>query len=179
MEKKSLLPGLTVTKLKAFILSIVIAIVLASFVIYIIETIDPTPKWNDYCGDVKGPRERPIYKDDPNEINQTSCEEVEGASWRNGYCDYTYECQKEYDKAENKHNFVVFLVAVPAGLIAIGVGIALALPSVSFGLLLGGVFLTFFGTVKYWDNFSNWIRVVILALVLAVLIWLGYKKLGS
>ena len=169
----------TVTKGKAFILSIVIAIVLISFVIYLKESVYPGPEWDDYCGEVRGPKFARGFEEPVEIINQTSCEEEEGAKWRNGYCDYNYQCQKEYDKVEEKNNLVVFLVAVPAGLISIGVGIALALPSVSFGLLLGGVILTFVGTVSYWDNFSNWIRVIILGIVLAVLIWLGYKKLGS
>jgi len=36
-------------KMKATILSVVIAIVLASFVIYVIQIFDPSPKWDDYC----------------------------------------------------------------------------------------------------------------------------------
>jgi len=78
-------------------------------------------------------------------VDQAACEENEGAKWmNNGYCDYNYQCQMDYDDARDKHNFVVFLVAVPAGLVAVGLGITLALPSVSLGLMLGGVFLTIF-----------------------------------
>lgn len=167
---------LTTTKFKALILSVVIAIVMASFVIYIVQIFDPSPEYNDYCGEIRGPKAvRNLEEVD--KVTEASCIE-DGGSWRNGYCDYYYECQQEYDEAKDKHRFVVFLITVPAGLIAVGLGIALALPSVSFGLMLGGVFLMLFGTVGYWDKFSNWIRVIILGIVLAILIWLGYKKLG-
>jgi len=71
------------------------------------------------------------------------------------------------------------LVSVPLGLIALFVGVVLGLPSVSSGLMLGGVFLIFYGTARYWSNFSDIVRVVILAIALAILIWLGYKKLES
>jgi len=71
----------------------------------------------------------------------------------------------------------LFVVGAITGLIAIAVGIILALPSVSSGLMLGGGFLIFFGTSQYWSNLNNWTRALILGVVLVVLIWLGYKKL--
>ena len=158
-------------------MSLVIAIVLSSLVIYIVETFDPSPEYNDFCDErvQKGFRN---VEPEPVKENQVSCEEVGGTWMKNNYCDYDYECRMEFDDADDKHNLIVFLVSVPVGLVAIGIGIALALPSVSSGLMLGGVFLTFFGTVKNWSNFSNLIRVVILAVALVALIWLGYKKLG-
>jgi len=169
----------TIKKVKAIILSVVIAIVLASFVIYIVEVFEPRPDYGDYCGEFRGPKIARNIEEPVEIIDQTACEEVEGAKWMNGYCDYNYECQQEYDTARDQHRFVVFLVAVPAGLVAVAVGIGLALPSVSSGLMLGGVFLTFFGTTNYWSNISNWLRVLILGIVLAILIWLGYKKLEN
>jgi len=39
------------------------------------------------------------------------------------------------------------------------VGVVLGLPSVSSGLMLGGVFLVFYGTASYWSNFSDIVRV--------------------
>ncbi|MAH07057.1 hypothetical protein CMI38_02280 [Candidatus Pacearchaeota archaeon] len=166
------------TKIKAIILSLIIAIVLTSFVVYLVESIRPGPEYDDYCGDVRGPktdREIPV---EPEKVTQESCV-AEGGRWNNGGCDYQYYCQKEYDDARDKHQLIVFLVAVPVGLIAVGVGIVLGLPSVSSGLMLGGVFLTIYGTSNYWSNFSNWVKALILGIVLLVLIWLGYKKLEN
>ena len=164
-----------IKNIKAFILSIVIAIVLSSFVIYLVLSFHPNPKWEDYCSDVRYPKALSDGKIE--NITQEICEQNEGAKWMNGYCDYEYECRQNYDNATEKHRFIIFLVAVPVGLVAVGLGIFLSLPSVSSGLMLGGVFLTIYGTSNYWDNFSNWIKVLILGVVLIVLIWLGYKKL--
>jgi hypothetical protein len=167
------IPGLT--KIKSAILALVIAIVFATFVGYAINVFDENPEWDDYCGEFRGPK---VVGEEREVVTQESCEAVDGAKWQNEYCDYNYQCQKEYDEAREKHSLVVFLVAVPAGLIALGVGVVLGLPSVSSGLMLGGVFSIFYGTVRYWENFSDVIRVVILAISLGLLIWLGYKKLG-
>lgn len=163
------------TKIKSAILALVIAIVLASLVGYAINVFDPAPEWDDYCGDVGLNRLKPV--ENPKQETMESCEAQEGAKWMNGYCDYSYQCQMDWDDAREKHSKTVFLVSVPAGLIALFVGVSLGLASVSSGLMLGGVFLVFYGTANYWSNFSDIIRVVILAIALAALIWLGYKKL--
>ncbi len=176
MAKKGIFSSMTATKIKAIILSVVIAIVLAGFVIYLVDSIYPSPKWDDYCEDVKVPRVAVEKEGEIVEVDQVQCEE-DGGTWRNGYCDYYYECQQEFEKKDNEHKRVLFIVGAITGLIAIAVGIMLALPSVSSGLMLGGTFLIFFGTSQYWSELSNWIRALILGLALIVLIWLGYKKL--
>lgn len=167
----------TITKIKAIILSLIIATVLTAFVVYLIQSFHPAPKWDDYCGEI-----RPIYPTklfgEVREINQTECETQNG-TWKNDYCDYYYKCQQEFNKKDDKHKNIVFLVAVPSGLIAIAIGLMLALPSVSSGLMLGGGFLTIYGVSQYWENLSNWVRTLILGIVLIILIWLAYKKLRS
>jgi len=169
----------TMSRIKAVILSLVIAIVLTSFVIYLIESIRPGPEYDDYCGSVRGPV-APKLNGQGVAVPETENEcSINGGTWRNGYCDYYYVCQQEFDSAQDKHQLIVFLVAVPVGLVAVGLGIMLALPSVSSGLMLGGVFLTIYGTSNYWSNFSNWVKALILGIVLIALIWLGYKKLGN
>src|SRR3989344_2967664 len=166
-----------IRNIKAFILSIVIAIVLSSFVIYLVLSFHPNPKWEDYCSDVRYPKALSDGKIE--NITQEICEQNEGAKWMNGYCDYEYTCRQNYENASEKHRFITFLVVVPVGLVAVGLGVLLALPSVSSGLMLGGVFLTIYGTSNYWDNFSNWVKALILGFVLIALFWLGYKKLGN
>jgi len=166
--------------IKALILSVVIAIVLSSFIIYTIQVFDPSPEWEDYCSEsIRGPKIARGIDASEEIVDQTTCEAEEGAKWMNGYCDYNYQCQMDYNDARDKHRFIVFLVAVPTGIVALALGISLALPSVSSGLMLGGVFLTIFGTGNYWDKFSNIVRVLILGIALVILIWLGYKKLES
>lgn len=181
MKHKSNLPP---TKVKIIILSIAIAIVLSSFVILLVKSINPSPEWSDYCGKERAPK---LFREQET-ITQVTCEANEG-EWfpqviqcvtepcPQGYCDYYSECQKEYDTARDEHNLVLFIVSAIAGLLAITVGIILALPSVSSGLMIGGTFLMFFGTMSYWSNIVNWLRTIILGVVLVVLIVLGYKKL--
>ena len=175
--KEGIFSTTALQKIKTIILSIVIAIVLASFVVYLIESINPSPKYEDYCDNIRG-YSQPVYDGKENLLNDTECIATNG-TWRNGYCDYYYECQNEFNNVSDKHKNYVFFISVPVGLIAVTAGIIIALPSVSSGLMLGGVFLTIYGTAQYWDNLSNWLRSLILGIVLIILIWLAYKKLRS
>jgi hypothetical protein len=160
-------------KLKSVILSVTIAIVLSAFVIYFLNSIYPNPRYDDFCGQNERLYEKPTVHE-----NQTICEEY-GGIWKNGWCDYTHECMQEYEKAREAHDLVALIVSTIAGITALTMGIILALPSVSSGLMLGGTFLIIFGTGSYWQYFNNWIRTIILGIALTILIWLGYKKLQN
>lgn len=183
---------ITPTRIKTIILSIVIAIVLSAFVIYLIQTIYPSPKYEDYCGTerikaVPIPEDRALVGGTCATVSPDSRDECcinkgyEQYNEETGLCEGNKfeECQEQYNNARDRYKLVVFIVAVIVGLAAVSAGILLALPSVSSGLMLGGTFLTFYGTAVYWSNLSNWLRTIVLGAVLAILIWLGYKKLQN
>ncbi|PIN73671.1 hypothetical protein COV20_05615 [Candidatus Woesearchaeota archaeon CG10_big_fil_rev_8_21_14_0_10_45_16] len=151
---------------KKTILSIAIALILALFIGYGIEVFDAAP-------------------DQPRDafFTQEECEQA-GFSWQEtpkravedletGYCD-TYE---KYSQEAAKHNKVVFIVSIIAGLIAIILGIVLKMDAVSTGILAGGVLIILYGTIRYWQLASNILKFILLGIALAVLLWLGYKKL--
>lgn len=185
-KKKTITP----TKIKTIILSVAIAIVLSALVILLIQTIHPSPRYEDYC-DTKT---RPIIIPEDKELVGGTCATVSPDS-RNeccinkgyqkyneetGECESDFEeCQENYNNARDKYKLTAFIISIIAGLAAISVGIILTLPSVSSGLMLGGTFLTFYGVAIYWSNLSNWLRTLILAAVLTILIWLAYKKLKN
>jgi hypothetical protein len=174
-----------INKFKTFILAIVIAVVLTGFVIYLIQAIHPSPKYEDYCNNVV-----PIPIEKQPNINQSECELYNGI-WipqniqcittpcPQGYCNFYERCNNEYQKSQDNYNLLVFIISIVTGIIAISLGIILTLPSVSSGLMIGGTFLIIYGTLVYWHNLSNFLRAIILGLALIILIWLGYKKLKN
>jgi hypothetical protein len=122
--------------------------------------------------------------------NQTTCESNNG-TWiyqemqcltepcPQGYCDYYSQCQEEYNQALNTYQSKIFFITIILGIITLAIGIITELTSVSIGLMLGSVFLIFFGVISSWNNLSNTIKTITLGFVLIVLIWLGYKKLKN
>ena len=48
---------------------------------------------------------------------------------------------------------------------------------VSLGFSLGGVLALIIGAIRYWSNMQDVLRVVVLAVALAALVWIGIKKI--
>jgi len=167
---------------KHSILTISIALVLVFFVAYAIESIYPSPKWEDYCGDRDKGSGSKTY------LNQSSCE-ANGGRWNpyigrpslpsgeTGFCDAHYTCQKEYDNDKEIYERNIFFVNLVFGLIILGVSFMLAVEVVSNGLMSAGAILIVYGTLRNWSNLSSVWRTIMLGFALFVLIWIGYKKL--
>ena len=111
-------------KIKTIILALVIAVVLCAFVIYLIQAIKPSPKYEDYCN-----INYPYYENITKDICETN-----GGTWTpeniqcirapcpQGYCDFYAECNEKFQGVQDKYNLVVFIIAVIIGLIAIFLG---------------------------------------------------------
>ena len=162
------------SKVKKWFLAIGIAIIFVMFINYTTSTVFDKPQYQDFCV------EKFI-----NYETEEECVE-NGGQWntfapraegKTGLCDVQYTCRQEYDVARNSYEDKAFIVNVVLGLIGLLLGFILTVESVSTGFLLGGVLELFFSTVFYWDRFGDVIRVIILGVVLALLIWIGYKKI--
>ncbi|MBI4448604.1 phage holin family protein [Candidatus Woesearchaeota archaeon] len=94
-----------------------------------------------------------------------------------GYCDVQYTCRINYEAASDIYQRNIFVVQMICGIIVLILGIALAIPSVSGGMMSGAVITMFIALTGYWGDLNQWLRVGILWLILAILVWLGYKKL--
>lgn len=164
----------TQSKVKKWFLAVGIAIIFVMFVNYATNTVFDKPQYDDFC----------VEKFIQYETEQECVEN--GGEWnvfapraegKTGNCDVHYTCRQEYDDARDSFEDKAFIVNVIFGLIGLVLGFILTVESVSAGFLLGGVLELFFATVAYWDKFGDVIRVIILGVVLAILIWIGYKKI--
>ncbi len=171
-------------KWKTVILAIAIALVFTFFIALLIQSVYPNPKPQTYCGN------RPYFIS--NNYTLESCKFYNG-TWLEygkpypyggneteiGYCEIKDPCQIEFEKKSEVYNRNVFFTTILIGLITIIVGVALSLPSVSSGLMGGGLLLLFYGTIRYWGELSNLLRAIIFGFVLIILIELAYKKVKA
>jgi len=181
-----------ISKLKRTILGISIAIILALFIGYGINTFYKSPEYEDFCEEkltkpVRLAREEDLSKcvaiNEANQPFEESCyrqdgmvryEENEDGCQVANECDM---CNKEFRDVMEIYNRNVFIVAVIAGLICVLLGgIILKLESVSAGIMGGGVLSIIYGTLRYWGEMGDVLRFSILGIVLIVLVWIGYKK---
>ena len=185
---------------KKLVLTVGIAIIFAFFVGFGIEAFYPHLEWEDYCdrkptmphtmescieagGEWEGsdmvPVEGPLTCSKLSEDNGSimlQCNQ-KGGLMRDGFCDINSACDKEYDTARDLYNRNVFFIATIAGILAVIIGgLLLSKESVGSGLMAGGVLSVIYGTMRYWEALGNIIRFVLLGVVLAVLIWIAYKK---
>jgi len=178
------------SKLKQVFLAIAIAIVFVFFVGFGILTFYKAPKYEDFCEDRYIKRPVPMPLKEP--VNCTSMEVDENLNNEckdKGYITPKYDengcvesyycetCEKEYNDIRENYSRNVFIIATVIGVVVLIIGFALKIASVSSGLMGGGILAIMYGTIQYWTSLPDYGRFTIFGITLAILIWLGYKKL--
>ncbi len=72
-----------------------------------------------------------------------------------------------------------FVIALISAILAISFGFFIEVESVSTGLILGGLILLIYSSVRFWWFANNKVRVIILAIALCVLVVIGFKLFGK
>jgi len=196
-------------KFKHIILAVAIAIVFVFFVGFGISSFYPAPKYENYCNTqefkqynmqnecesgngkwIVNEATRPVPEkmqsgqllctklSEKDNAVSLSCETLDQLT-NQGYCDLYYYCNQAFQDVNEKYNRNVFIIATGIGIIALIAGIALKLVSVSAGFMGGGVLTIIYGTVRYWSDLPDYGRFIILGIALAILIWLGYKRISK
>lgn len=174
---------MAVSKIKQGLMTISIVIVLCFFIFYAIEVFYPSPEYQDFC-------DRTTY---PGKMvfTQAQCEDASGTwtEWPcrtgdencepSGNCDFYKECKEDYDAVREPYERNVFFVSMVIGLVLLFAGLALKGASVSTGIMGGGVITLFIGLARYWGELNDYLRLVILGVILALLIWMGYTKVDK
>ncbi|MBI5078379.1 MAG: hypothetical protein HZB11_03405 [Candidatus Yonathbacteria bacterium] len=94
-----------------------------------------------------------------------------------GYCNENFTCQKGFESADKLYQRNVFIVLVAAGTVfLVGSLFATAVEAVALGFSLAGILSFIIGTMRYWSSMDERLRVVVLGLALAALVWVGIKK---
>ena len=183
--------------LRKIVIIFVIAVLYAILVQTIIEAVHPSPKYEDYCQSLmKGaPYSEPQRIDDKGNLVQ-SCQYIDTTSCiYPGQVEYAYNasgcpqsytcnmCQQDFNNDNEKYNFIVFMVSAILGLIAVAIGLYMPTEENSLnewigtGFMLGGLFSIFFGTARYFMEMGRYVRPIVIFVELAIVIYIGYKKL--
>ncbi len=185
--------------LKKWVLALAIAIVLNLFINYGISVFYRAPQYDDFCMDSSRPYPAGKYYPYPAEPQQLQqqkdCQAVEvseelqkSCSEQKGYVAFKYNstgcsteaycemCGKLFNDVNNRRNSNVFVVLVVIGVVSIMAGIILKAEAVANGFLFGGILSLIIAAIRNWGQLQDAIKLIILGAVLALLIWIGYKK---
>lgn len=156
---------------KKFILVFGIIIILNLFFNYGIKTFYHKPKRADYC-----PEEEFIPKPPPL-MKQESGVDFDSEKYKE-QLKTQRECNNNYRTARDLYNRNVFVILIIAGVASIIAGFLIAqAEAVSLGLSFGGLLSLLIGALRYWSAMNDYLRFIILGVALAVLIWMGIKKI--
>jgi len=158
-----------------------IVIVLNLFFNYALSLIYKAPQYEAFC---------PAQQVNPAIENQDQCLSV-GGQWNAypktvgpkgeiqpaGYCNVEFTCRQNFDEATKSYNRNVFIVLVVLGAIVVAIGNFFGANAViANGLSMAGVLSFIIASTRYWSDASDLVRVIILAIALAILFWVAYKK---
>lgn len=187
---------------KKWILALAIAIVFNLFINYGISVFYEAPQYSDFCTDNYryGPYQAyPAKPYGEPYTAQQNCSAIEvsealqgNCSEQKGYIAYRYNtttgcpteahcetCQARFDGVNNRRNSNVFVMLVVFGFVAIIAGVLLRAEAVANGFLFGGVLSLIIAAIRNWGQLQDIFKFTILGAVLALLIWIGYKKGGA
>ena len=97
-----------------------------------------------------------------------------------GYCNEQYTCGKNFEEANKVYNRNVFIFLVIAGTaLLIGSIFVAAIEAVALGFSLAGIISLIIGTIRYWSDMDERLRVIVLGIALIALVWIGIKKFNN
>lgn len=161
-----------------------IAILANLFLAYLVQVLYERPEYSDFC------EEKQVNRAIESEEQCVSA----GGQWNEnidargtldtkpipqptGYCDVTFTCDKEFQEANSLYNRNAFIVFVVVGLLLLlGSVFITGAEAISLGLSFAGVLALIVGAVSYWSDMNDILRVAILGIALAALLFVAWKK---
>lgn len=165
-------------------LAVALVVVVNLFFYYVIATAYPEPQVSSFC-----PSQPATYADAGSCVgaggqwtnNQLSPAEVTDAVKNGqplGWCDPDFTCNQNFMRAQSVYNRNVFIILIVLSLAVLSVGVSLPIEALSIGFSWAGIVSLIIASLRYWSDAANWMRVIILALALALLVWISVRKFG-
>ncbi|MDE2399729.1 MAG: hypothetical protein KGL67_01820 [Patescibacteria group bacterium] len=102
---------------------------------------------------------------------------VEKIAQPQGYCDQQFTCRNTFEASQKVYDRNVFITLVLLGAICVAVGTFLGVNMlISIALSIAGVLSFVIASMRYWSSADDLIKVVILGIALAILVWVAMKK---
>lgn len=161
-----------------------IALLANLFVFYSLEVIKPSPRFETFCTEDLTLRT----------FNTENACTTAGGQWTatplqdqtdqtvmkgvaSGYCNATYSCQKTFEKANEEHAGLAFVVLTTIGGILFILSMIIRGSSVvRNGLGLAGLISIFLGAVTNWSYLYPLVKVGLLGILLVLILWFAWNK---
>jgi hypothetical protein len=154
------------------LLALAIAIVSLLFIIYGINTFYGRPNMDNYCKNIN-------YRIS---VEQCDIEDMDCfCDTKENRCEKTnplyLECMQNFENSREHYNLIIFIVMSIIGTLMVIGSFFIKHDTVSFGIMGGGILSIIVGVLRNWSNVQDWMRFLILGVILLALIWIGYNKI--
>jgi hypothetical protein len=95
-----------------------------------------------------------------------------------GWCDADFTCRQDFETVQSTYNKNVFIAMIIISIAMIVGGVLVAIEVLSLGMVWSGVLALLIATVRFWSDANNLMKVIILAIGIAVLVLLAVKKMN-
>lgn len=146
------------------------------FVAYLTQALYPAPEYENFCPQSLTGK----FINTPEECTTVGGEWYPDTSIEaKGYCNSTATCQKEYMDVQEVYTRNVFLVFVVFGALLLVASAFLAeVPVIALGSSFAGILALVIGSIWHWSAMQEWLRVIVLGVALAGVLYLAWKKFG-
>ncbi len=146
------------------------------FVAYLTQALYPAPEYENFCPQSLTGK----FINTPEECTAVGGEWYPDTSIEaKGYCNSTATCQKEYMDVQEVYTRNVFLVFVVFGALLLVASAFLAeVPVIALGSSFAGILALVIGSIWHWSAMQEWLRVIVLGVALAGVLYLAWKKFG-
>ncbi len=182
--------------IRKILIVLIVAVLYAFFAHSLGNAFYERPMYDDFCGERDYAKPMPLGEG----VTPEQCYDIDNIGCETKYliCEYDDEgkvkdadcnyCQRDYDDAmdvyDTQKGYVFIIISILA-VIAIIIGLALPFEKhilnewVGTGLLFGGLFALFSGTISYYEELSRFLKPIVLLIELFVVIFVSYKLLGK
>ena len=183
-------------KVKKSGIIIIIAVLFALFAFSIVDVVEESPKYEDFCGMDNLPI-RPVQKDlqcpdfkEPTQEEMDRCNNLKGDirySYDEKGCPESFKCDPcrgTFENAGKQHRLIGFIITTIMGVMAILVGLFITSKNevvewVYSGILIGGMLSIMFGTISYFMDMGRFIKPIVLLVVIGLIILIAVKTIGG
>lgn len=184
------------TQVRKYGIILAVAILYSIFVFSLGNAVIPEREYPEFCEQAMSEQARQSFaplvpRDECPALEEPTQEEIDACpgtlspDWRTSCPEqYICNCQELQQEFRSTEATIQFWIAIVLGFIAIVAG--MLLPSknelnewVGAGFILGGLITLFIATAQYWGEIHRIARPIVIALELAVVLWIAYRQFGD
>jgi small-conductance mechanosensitive channel len=154
-----------------------IVILINLFAVYALQVAYPEPLYENFCKVEQVKQSFANEEECVGNGGQWNASVGQGETLSSAYCNADFTCSKDHQQAYSLYSRNVFIVFVALGLFLLAG--SLFIPGstlVSSGLSFAGILALIIGSLGYWSDMNDILRLVILGVALVTVLYLAWKK---